>query len=143
MPNVSIHELQTTLDHIRQKKAARRLLASGPQNKAPDPSTAPTIAARIERLRAVTAGAREDVARSAAKASQPAAKPATPATGESILDQFNAMQGAAATAFYRQHGHAIRAELAARNEDQRRIEHEMKQARASARNLRHLEKNNR
>jgi hypothetical protein len=75
MPNVSIHELQNTLDHIRQKKAARRLLA-GPTNKAPDPSTAPTIAARIERLRAITAGAREDLARIAAR--QAPARPAAP-----------------------------------------------------------------
>jgi hypothetical protein len=75
MPNVSIHELQNTLDHIRQKKAARRLLA-GPTNKAPDPSTAPTIAARIERLKAVTAGAREDLARIAAR--QAPARPTAP-----------------------------------------------------------------
>jgi hypothetical protein len=76
MPNVSIHELQNTLGHIREKKAARRLLASGPTNKAPDPSTAPTIAARIERLKAITAGAREDLAQIAAR--QAPARPTAP-----------------------------------------------------------------
>jgi hypothetical protein len=75
MPNVSITELQNTLDHIRQRKAARRVLA-GPQNAAPSPSTAPTIEARIERLKAITAGAKADLARIAAR--QAPARPTAP-----------------------------------------------------------------
>jgi hypothetical protein len=80
MPTESIQVLQDTLDHIRRRKAARRLLA-GPQNAAPSPSTAPTIAARIERLKAVTAAAREDLARIAARQApaRPAAPPRPPA----------------------------------------------------------------
>ena len=79
MPNVSTTELQNTLDHIRQRKAARRLL-TGPQNKAPDPAILPNIEARIAKLQGITAGAKDDLARIAAKAaSQPApAKPAAP-----------------------------------------------------------------
>jgi hypothetical protein len=103
--------------------------------------------AATARLQAITLQARADVAKTAAKAAASvlatAPKPAAPAPGESILDQFNGLQGAEATAYYREHGRAIRAELAARNEDKRRLEHEMKVACASARNLRHLEKNNR
>jgi hypothetical protein len=105
------------------------------------------LAAATARLQAITAQAKADTAKTAAKAAASvlatAPKPAAPATGVSVLDQFNAMQGAEATTFYRQHGRAIRAALAARNEDQRRIEHEMKVARASARNLRELNKRNR
>ena len=79
MPNVSTTELQNALDHIRQRKAARRLL-TGPQNKAPDPATIPSIEARIAKLQGITAGAKDDLARIAAKAaSQPApAKPTAP-----------------------------------------------------------------
>jgi hypothetical protein len=105
------------------------------------------LGAATARLQAITAQAKADTAKTAAKAAASvlatAAKPAAPATGESVLDQFKALSGPAATAFYKEHGRAIRAELAARNEEQRRIEHEMKVARASARNLRELEKNNR
>ena len=81
MPTESITELQNTLDLIRQRKAARRLLASGPQNKAPDPSTAPTIAARIAKLRSITAAAKDDLARIAARQApaRPAAPPRPPA----------------------------------------------------------------
>ena len=68
MPNVSTTELQNTLDHIRQRKVARRLL-TGPQNKAPDPSTAPDIEARIAKLQAVTTAAKT------AAAIQPAVQP--------------------------------------------------------------------
>ncbi len=82
MPNEAIAELESTLAFIRQKKAARRLLA-GAQNAAPAPSTAPNIAARIARLQSITAAAKETLGRSAAKASKPAlkaaAKPAAPA----------------------------------------------------------------
>jgi hypothetical protein len=99
--------------------------------------------AATARLQAITAQAKADTAKTFAKATAAALQPAAPAPGASILDQFNGLQGPAATAFYKQHGPAIRAALAARNEDQRRIEHEMKVARASARNLRELEKNNR
>lgn len=90
MPNVSTTELQNTLDHIRQRKAARRLL-TGPQNKAPDPATIPSIEARIAKLQGITAGAKDDLARIAAKAaSQPApAKPAAP-TALSPRDQRRA-----------------------------------------------------
>ena len=93
MPNVSTTELQNTLDHIRQRKAARRLL-TGPQNKAPDPATIPSIEARIAKLQGITAGAKDDLARIAAKAaSKPApAKPAAPAVvpGLSPRDQRRA-----------------------------------------------------
>lgn len=93
MPNVSTTELQNTLDHIRQRKAARRLL-TGPQNKAPDPSTLPSIEARIAKLQAITTGAKDDLARIAAKAaSKPApAKPAAPTAvpGLSPRDQRRA-----------------------------------------------------
>jgi hypothetical protein len=75
MPIPQIDELQKTLNFIREKKAARRVLA-GPTNKAPDPSTAPTIAARIERLKAITAGAKDDLARIAAR--QAPARPTAP-----------------------------------------------------------------
>ena len=90
MPNVSTTELQNTLDHIRQRKAARRLL-TGPQNKAPDPAILPNIEARIAKLQGITAGAKDDLARIAAKAaSQPApAKPAAP-TALSPRDQRRA-----------------------------------------------------
>ena len=90
MPNESTTELQNTLDHIRQRKAARRLL-TGPQNKAPDPATIPSIEARIAKLQGITAGAKDDLARIAAKAaSQPApAKPAAP-TALSPRDQRRA-----------------------------------------------------
>jgi hypothetical protein len=102
------------------------------------------ITARLEASKASAAASTARLkAQAAVAAVATAPKPAAPATGESILDQFNAMQGPAATAFYKEHGRAIRAELAARNDDKRRIEAEMKVARASARNLRHLEKNNR
>jgi hypothetical protein len=100
--------------------------------------------AATARLQAITLQARADVAKTAAKAAAATlATTATPATDESVLDQFNGLQGAEATAYYRQHGPAIRAALAARNDDKRRVEAEMKVARAAARNLRHLEKNNR
>ena len=93
MPNVSTTELQNTLDHIRQRKAARRLL-TGPQNKAPDPAILPNIEARIAKLQGITAGAKDDLARIAAKAaSKPApAKPAAPAVvpGLSPRDQRRA-----------------------------------------------------
>ena len=90
MPNVSTTELQNTLDHIRQRKAARRLL-TGPQNKAPDPAILPNIEARIAKLQGITAGAKDDLARIAAKAaSKPApAKPAAP-TALSPRDQRRA-----------------------------------------------------
>ena len=90
MPNESTTELQNTLDHIRQRKAARRLL-TGPQNKAPDPAILPNIEARIAKLQGITAGAKDDLARIAAKAaSQPApAKPAAP-TALSPRDQRRA-----------------------------------------------------
>ena len=105
------------------------------------------LGAATARLQAITAQAKADVAKTAAKAAASvlatAPKPAAPATGEAILEAFNALQGDLATRFYREHGRAIRAELASRNDDKRRIEAEMKQARASARNLRELEKNNR
>lgn len=105
------------------------------------------LGAATARLQAITAQAKADTAKTFAKVAASvlatAPKPAAPAPGASILDTFNALSGPAATAFYKEHGRAIRAELAARNEEQRRIEHEMKVARASARNLRHLEKNNR
>ena len=79
MPTESTTELQATLDDIRQRKAARRLL-TGPQNKAPDPATIPSIEARIAKLQGITAGAKDDLARIAAKAaSKPApAKPTAP-----------------------------------------------------------------
>jgi hypothetical protein len=100
--------------------------------------------AATARLQAITAQAKADTAKTFAKAAAATlATTATPATGESILDQFNALSGPAATAFYKEHGRAIRAELAARNDDKRRIEGEMKQARASARQLRELNKRNR
>ena len=93
MPNVSTTELQNTLDHIRQRKAARRLL-TGPQNKAPDPAILPNIEARIAKLQGITAGAKDDLARIAAKAaSQPApAKPTAPTAvpGLSPRDQRRA-----------------------------------------------------
>jgi hypothetical protein len=82
-------------------------------------------------------------AQAAVAAVATAPRPAAPATGVSVLDTFNALTGPAAAAYYREHGRAIRAALAARNEDQRRIEHEMKVARASARNLRELNKRTR
>ena len=74
MPTNQIDELQRTLDHIRQRKAARRVLA-GPTNRAPDPSTAPTIEARIAKLRSLTAGAKDDLARIAAKTAAAALSP--------------------------------------------------------------------
>ena len=75
MPTESTTELQATLDHIRQRKAARRLL-TGPQNKAPDASTIPSIEARIAKLQGITAGAKDDLARIAAKAAAAAVAPA-------------------------------------------------------------------
>jgi hypothetical protein len=75
MPTHQIDELQRTLDLIRQRKAARRVLA-GPTNRAPDPSTAPTIEARIAKLRSLTAGAKDDLARIAAR--QAPARPTAP-----------------------------------------------------------------
>jgi hypothetical protein len=100
--------------------------------------------AATARLQAITLQARADVAKTAAKAAAATlATTATPATGESVLDAFAALTGPAAAAFYKEHGRAIRAELAARNDDKRRVEAEMKVARAAARNLRELEKNNR
>jgi hypothetical protein len=101
MPTESIQALQDTLNLIRQRKAARRLLASGPTNKAPDPSTAPTIAARIERLKAITAGAREDLARIAARQApaRPAAPPRPPAkvTGDMSRSERREVARIAAT----------------------------------------------
>jgi hypothetical protein len=80
MPNESLTELQNTLDLIRQKKAARRLLASGPQNKAPDPKTAPDIAARIAKLQALTGEAKEAASKALAKLpARPTAPPRPPA----------------------------------------------------------------
>jgi hypothetical protein len=93
MPTESTTELQATLDDIRQRKAARRLL-TGPQNKAPDPATIPSIEARIAKLQGITAGAKDDLARIAAKAaSKPApAKPTAPTAvpGLSPRDQRRA-----------------------------------------------------
>jgi hypothetical protein len=84
MPTHQIDELQRTLDHIRQRKAARRVLA-GPTNRAPDPSTAPTIEARIAKLRSLTAGAKDDLARIAAKSAAAAVvapRPPVKVTGD-------------------------------------------------------------
>jgi hypothetical protein len=101
------------------------------------------ITARLEASKAsVAASAAKVKAQAAVAAVAAAPKPAAPAPGESILETFNGLQGAEATAYYRQHGPAIRAALAARNDDKRKLDHEMTVARASARNLRHLEKNN-
>jgi hypothetical protein len=99
MPTESITELQNTLDLIRQRKAARRLLASGPQNKAPDPSTAPTIAARIAKLRSITAAAKDDLARIAAKTApaRPTA-PTRPPVKASAATSRSARREAARTA---------------------------------------------
>jgi hypothetical protein len=102
------------------------------------------ITARLEASKAsVAASAAKLKAQAAVAAVATAPKPTAPATDESVLDQFNGLQGAEATAYYREHGRAIRAALAARNDDKRRIEGEMKQARASARQLRELNKRNR
>ena len=77
MPTESTTELQATLDDIRQRKAARRLL-TGPQNKAPDPATIPSIEARIAKLQAETIAAKEAHARFAARPAAVAPAPAKP-----------------------------------------------------------------
>ena len=90
--------------------------------------------AELDRLKAENASLRAKLA-----TSKPApAKPAAPSA--SILETFHEMTGPAAAAFYAAHGPAIRAELANRNDEQRRIEAEMKQARASGKQLAELKK---
>ena len=74
MPNVSIHELQNTLDHIRQKKAARRVLA-GPQNAAKPHDVSATIA----KLHALQTEARVEAGKALAKLpARPTAPPRPP-----------------------------------------------------------------
>jgi hypothetical protein len=140
-------KLEAVVDLCRAKKAANKTRETAPfircmsEQLATDAAAVRNaVQARLDAGKAALAAAE---AKAHAKATAAALQPAAPATGASILDQFNALSGPTATAYYREHGRAIRAALAARNEDQRRIEHEMTIARASARNLRHLETNNR
>jgi hypothetical protein len=74
MPNVSITELQNTLDHIRQRKAARRVLA-GPQNAAKPHDVSATIA----KLHALQTEARVEAGKALAKLpARPTAPPRPP-----------------------------------------------------------------
>jgi len=139
--------LQAVVELCRAKKAANKTREAAPfircmaEQLATDAAAVRNaVQARLDAGKAALAAAE---AKAHAKATAAALQPAATPTGGSFLDTFNGLQGAEATAFYKQHGPAIRAELAARNEDKRKLDHEMTVARASARNLRELEKNNR
>lgn len=116
----------------------KNLKSMSTQSKPPignKPGSQRQASAELDRLKAENASLRAKIAAT----SKPApAKPAAPSA--SILETFHAMTGPAAAAFYAAHGPAIRAELANRNDEQRQIESEMKQARASSKQLAELKK---
>jgi hypothetical protein len=93
MPNVSIHELQNTLDHIRQKKAARRVLA-GPQNAAKPHDVSATIA----KLHALQTEARVEAGKALAKLPARPTAPPRPPVKASAATSRTARREAARTA---------------------------------------------
>ena len=93
MPNVSIHELQNTLDHIRQKKAARRVLA-GPQNAAKPHDVSATIA----KLHALQTEARVEAGKALAKLPARPTPPPRPPVKVSTATSRTARREAARTA---------------------------------------------
>jgi hypothetical protein len=95
------------------------------------------LAAATARLEAIRAENRALVAREKARSAVAALVSKTP-----HLDRFNELEGPAASHFYSQHGPEIRAELASRNQAEAAISREMHAARASARQIRDLEKLN-
>lgn len=98
------------------------------------------VQARLDAGKAALAAAE---AKAHAKATAAALQPAEPATGTSHLAEFERLEGPLAAGYYKAHRNAIISEAAGRQHDKRQIEAEMKQARASARQLRELNKRNR
>jgi hypothetical protein len=127
---------------------ARKLLASLRST-----STPTAIARRVETITRAAAAELSAARRSTPAAAPdpepapapqpapaPAAKPTAPAPPVSLLARFERLEGPAASAFYAEHGRAIRAEAAARQHDKRKLDHEMQVARAASKNLAHLNK---
>jgi hypothetical protein len=102
------------------------------------------ITARLEASKAsVAASAAKLKARAAVAAVATAPNPAAPAASGSHLAEFERLEGPLAASYYKTHRNSIIAEAAGRQHEKRLIEGEMASARASARQLRELNKRNR
>lgn len=124
-PFITRSQLEAKFTQVKNLKSMSTQSKPPPGNK---PGTHRASSAELDRLKAENASLRAKLV---------TGKPAAPV---SRLDQFAALHGNQATAFYREHGPAIRAELANRNHDRAVIEHEMKVARAAGKNLAELKK---
>jgi hypothetical protein len=140
--------LQAVVELCRAKKAANKTGEAAPfikclSNQLTGPTAsaaAVAVKARLDSAKATLAAAE---AKAHAKATAAALQPAAPATGISHLAEFERLEGPLAASYYKTHRNSIISEAAGRQHEKRLIEGEMASARASARQLRELNKRTR